>query len=108
MDFVGLVFITYFSATQEIFSLSLFGLVLFYYFQYPTRKFQSSIKFWEFRELKYKISNSGIPVSFLGLRRDGNWPVLNDGTELGPGRGCSQTFKPILFPFFYGKYTVLG
>ena len=35
----------------------------------------------EFREWKYKISNSRIPVSFSGLRQDGKWPVLN-GREL--------------------------
>ena len=46
-----------------------------HYFQYPTRKFPSSTEFREFRELKYKISISGIPVSFSGLSRDGKWPV---------------------------------
>ena len=57
---------------QKKISLVLFGLVLYYYFQYQTRKFPTSTEFKEFWELKYKISNSGIPVSFLGLIRDGN------------------------------------
>ena len=46
----------------------MFDLVLNYYFQYPTRKFRSSTGFWEIQELKYKISNLGIPVLFLGPR----------------------------------------
>ena len=58
-------------------------------FSVPKRKFPSSSEFREFRELKYQISNSGIPVSFSGLSRDGKWPVPNGGTETVPGRGCS-------------------
>ena len=34
------------------------------------KKFPSSTEFWEFQELKYKISNSGIPISFSGLSWD--------------------------------------
>ena len=48
----------------------MFGLVLYYSFQYPTRKFPGSTEFWEFWELKHKIFNSRIPVSFLGLRQN--------------------------------------
>ena len=78
----------------------LVGLVLYYYFQYPTRKFPSSTELWEFWELKYKISNSEIHVSFLGLRQNVKKPVPNDGTESGPGKGCSRMFKTLLFPIF--------
>ena len=67
MVLVGVVFKKKNNIVQEIFSLVLFGLVLYYYFQYPTRKFLSST---EFQESKYKISNSRIPVSFSGLSRD--------------------------------------
>ena len=98
--------ITNFSAEQEIFSLVLFDLVLYYYFQYPTRKFPSSAEFREFWELKYKISNSGIPVSFLGLRREGKWPVPNGGTETEPGRGCSRKLGMANFSDFSGKNPV--
>ena len=81
-------------------SLVLFRLVLCYYFQYPTRKFPSST---EFRELKYEISNSGTPVSFLGLRRDRKWPVLN-GRELhGTGSGWYWVLGSGNFPDFFGK-----
>ena len=91
------------NTVQEIFSLVLFGLVLYYYFQYPTRKFSTSTEFKEFRELKYKISNSGIPVSFLGLRRDGTWTVLN-GCELdGTGSGLVLNARDGNFPEFSGK-----
>ena len=31
-----------------------------------------------FHRLLYNIINSGIPISFSGLRRDGKWPVLNE------------------------------
>ena len=94
---------------QEIFSLVLFGgFVFYYYFQYPTRKFPSSTEFQEFWELKYKISNSGSPVSFLGQRRDGKWPVLN-GQELdGTGSGLSRVLGTGNFPDFFGKNLVPG
>ena len=96
--------ITYFCAKPEIFSLVLFGLVLYYYFQYPTRKFLSSTEFSEYREFQYKISNSGIPNSFLGLRRDGKWPVLN-GQELdGTGSGWSWVLRMGNFPDFLEKW----
>ena len=44
----------------------------------------------------------------LGLRQDGKKPVPNDGTESGPGRGCSRTFMMVLFPFFMGNIWFLG
>ena len=39
------------------------------YYSVPLGKFLNGLKI-------YKISNLGIPVSFLGLRQDGKWPVL--------------------------------
>ena len=47
----------------------------------------------EFREWKYKIYNSRIPVSFSGLRQDEKWPVLNRRVLDGTGSGlveCSE------------------
>ena len=55
-----------------------------------------------------KISNSGIPVSFLGLRRDENWPVPSGGTETGPGRGCSRMLGTGNFLDFSLKNPVPG
>ena len=51
-------------------------------------KFPSRTEFREFRKLKYKISNLGIPVLFSGLRRDGKWLV--------PGKWHSGTQTSIL------------
>ena len=108
MVLVGLIFYYIFQCQTRSFTLVLFGLVLYYYFQYPTRKFLNSTKFWEFWELKYKIFNSGIPVSFSGLRRDGKWPVLN-GRELdGMGSGWSQVLRMENFPDFFKKNPVPG
>ena len=59
-------------------------------FQYPTGNFPSSTEFREFFPNFPEISNSGIPISFLGLRRDGNWPVPNGWTETQLGRGSSR------------------
>ena len=53
-----------------------------------------------------EFSNSGIPVSFSGLRRDGSWPVPNGGTETGPGRGCSRMLGTGKSPNFPGKNSV--
>ena len=43
---------------------------------------------------------------FPDLKKDGKRPVPNDGTESAPGRGCSRTFKTLLFPVFCRKYPV--
>ena len=48
----------------------------------------------------------GIPVSFWRLRQGGKKPVLNAGTESGPGRGCCQMLWTLLFPDFYRKNPV--
>ena len=66
-------------------------------FQYPTGNFPSSTEFWKFFPNSPKISNSGIPVSFLELRRDGKWPVPNGGTETRPGKRMFQNMR-------YGKW----
>ena len=82
--------------------------LLYNIFQYPTGNFLSSTEFREFFPNFPKISNLGIPVSFLGLRRDGNWPVPNGRTETGPGRGCSQMLGTGNFPDFSMKFPVPG
>ena len=62
------------------------------------------------QEISRPVPNFGnfsrIPVSFLGLRRDGSWPVPNGGTETGPGRGCSWMLGTGKFPNFPGKNLV--
>ena len=64
-------FLFHISVPSKIFfSLVLFGLDLYNIFQYLTGNFPSSTEFREFQEFKYKISNSGIHVSFSVLRQD--------------------------------------
>ena len=47
--------------------------------------------------------------SFLpDLKQDGKKPVPNAGTELGPGRGCSQKLGMGNVPDFFGKNLVPG
>ena len=76
----------------------MFGLDLHNIFQYPKGNFPSSTEFWEFFLNFPKISNAGIPVSFTGLRRDGNWPVPIGGTETRSGRGSSRMLGTGNFP----------
>ena len=45
---------------------------------------------------------------FPDVKQDGKKPVPNGGTESGPGRGYSQTFKTLLFPFFAGNIRFPG
>ena len=40
---------------------------------------------------------------FPTLNKTGKQPVPNAGTELGPGRGCSQMLGTENFPFFLGN-----
>ena len=42
------------------------------------------------------------------LKQDGKKPVPNVGTESGPGRGCSQMLRTLLFPDINGKNPVPG
>ena len=48
-------------------------------------------------------SNLGIPVSFLGLRRDGKWPVLNGQELYGTGSVWSWVLGMENFLDFPGK-----
>ena len=79
-----------------------------HYFQYPTRKFQSSTEFWEFWELNCKILNLGIPVSFSGLRQDMKWPVLNERDLDGTENGWSRLLGKGNFSDFFEKNLVPG
>ena len=45
---------------------------------------------------------------FPNLKQAGKKPVLNAGTELGPGRGCSRMLGTGNFPDFFGKNLVAG
>ena len=76
--------------SNNFFSLVLFGLDLCNIFQYPTGNFPSSTEFREKSRIFMCYLNSGIPISFSGLRRDGKKPDPNAGTESGPRRGCSR------------------
>ena len=62
-----------------------------------------SSEFWEFQEFEYKISNMGIPVSFLELRRDQKWPVLNGWESDGMESGWSRMLETENFPENLGK-----
>ena len=57
-------------------SLALFSLDFTNIFQYPTGNFLSSTEIREKLEIFQCIINSGIPVSFSGLRWDGKWASL--------------------------------
>ena len=48
------------------------------------------------------------PRMFPDLKQDRKNPVLNAGTESGPGRGCSRMLGMGNFPDFWGKNLVLG
>ena len=60
----------------------------FHTVKYPTENFLSSTEIRDKLGIFPCIINSGIPVSFLGLRRDGKWASLEwrelDGTGSGP------------------------
>ena len=45
---------------------------------------------------------------FPNLKQAGKKPVLNAGTELGPGRGCSRMLGTGNFPVFFGKIRFPG
>ena len=45
---------------------------------------------------------------FPDLKQAGKKPVLNAGTESGPGRGCSRVLGTENFPEFLVKNPVLG
>ena len=42
------------------------------------------------------------------LKQDGKKPVPNAETESGPGRGCPQMLRTLLFPEINGKNPVPG
>ena len=51
---------------------------------------------------------SEIPKCFPTLNKTGKQPVLNTGTESGPGIGCSRMLGTGNFPDFFGKNPVPG
>ena len=53
--------------------------------------------------MKYKISNSGIPVLFSGLSWDGKRLVPNGGTETGREEGWFLNAQDQEIPKFSGK-----
>ena len=76
--------------------------------QYHLGNFWMVLKWTKIQNFWYKISNSGIPVSFWGMIWDGKWPVLN-GRELDRmGSGWTWMLEMANFPIFLGENLVLG
>ena len=63
-------------------------------------QYLSSTEFWE---LKYKISILGIPDTFLGLRRDRKWPVLNGWDWVRNRKRMFPNARGEKFPGFFWK-----
>ena len=77
-------------------------------FQYPTGNFPSSTEFWEFFPKFSEISNLGIPVSFLGLRRDGNLPVQMAGLRQEREEDVHECSGRDISQIFQGKFRFPG
>ena len=79
----------------------LFGLDFTNIFQYPTGNFSSSTEIREKSGIFPCIINSGIPVSFSGLSREGKWASLEwlelDRTGSGPVLNAWDREFPIFF-----------